>query len=148
MNVVDICDSKAAQVCHILVVEAEMVVEEIMGHGTMGRQWHKVDISRNHIRFCLGEFNHHFTDNIDRGVVNMDFHSISCTFFIVLTIRDVPGNRADLQIEAFVVGSSINDVFHGVTAVHGGGKGCSGSQQKECHMSRESHGYKERSCLW
>ena len=82
-------------------------------------------------------------DNVDGCTINDNLHSISCKFFVFLAIQDIPGNQSNLQIEAFVICSSINNHFHSVAMVQGRGQVAQKSSREYIICHGESMGAKK-----
>ena len=125
-----------------------MVIEQFMSRdSSMSGEWDKVNIGRDNYRFSLEQFNHEFTDSVDGSTIDKNLHCISCKFFFFLTIRDVPGNKVNLKIEAFGGGSSINDGLCGVTMVHSGRQVADESGQEDIIGHSESMSAEENLAL-
>ena len=76
-------------------------------------------------------------------MVNKDFHSVSHAFPFGLTIWDVAGDEADFKIKSFVMGSGINDIFHGVMVMHGRGQITEESSRENIIHHSEAMGTEE-----
>ena len=114
-----------------------MVVKDLMGHHAMGGRWGQ---NKHHPE---GHMISWMVDGIDRCTINKYFLGVCCKFFIFLTIRNVPGNKANLKIASFVTHSIVNDGFHSIAMMHCGRQVADESGQKDIIGCSEAMGMKE-----
>lgn len=117
LKIMDIGNGKATEFGSVEMVHAEVLVVEFIKHGAIGRTGNKVDVLGDGGGFVGEDFDHQFTDLVDMSMINLDLDSSGRGFFVVLSIWDIPRNKANFEVGSLGFHGVLNDLVDGIMAL-------------------------------
>lgn len=120
LDITNVGDGKTAKVCHMGMMNSEVLIVNVKVHGAVGGGGDKINVPWKEIFLSFKNLNEDLTGGVKMLPVNLNFNNHHVLFLRAGTNGDTVGDKTNFQIRGLEVEFALEDCINCIMTMQGG----------------------------